>query len=437
MNPIQKILRDSHRGRIRGLYSCCSANEYVLRAVMRRAIRYNAPALIESTANQVNQFGGYTGMQPADFIAFSRRIAAEEGLPPAMLLVGGDHLGPLTWAKLPAEQAMEHAERLVAFCVYAGYVKIHLDTSMLLGGDDANRRLPDRVIAQRGARLCAAAERAYAERRRLIPEAVEPVYIIGSEVPIPGGALQDESGVRITSPEDCRNTIGAFDEAFHEAGLSDAWERVVAIVVQPGVEFADESVVEYRRAPAQQLVSVLNSFGNLVFEGHSTDYQPAKKLREMVEDGIRILKVGPAMTFGLREGLFALECIERELRTICGFRPCALRKTIDRVMRENPQQWERYYHGTAEQITLARAFSFSDRARYYLPERQIQASIRHLMQNLNRVQLPLTLISQYMPLQFHALQSGDVENRPENLLIDHVGNWIDDYLYATTEEITA
>ena len=33
----------------------------------------------------------------------------------------------------------------------------------------------------------------------------------------------------------------------------------------------------------------------------------------MVEDGIAILKVGPALTFALREGLFALEQIEREL----------------------------------------------------------------------------------------------------------------------------
>lgn len=437
VNPIQSILLNRRAERVKGLYSCCSANEYVLRAVMRRSIRCSMPALIESTANQVNQFGGYTGMKPEDFIAFVERIAHEEGLPSASLLIGGDHLGPLTWAGLPADTAMENARRLVSDCVLAGYIKIHLDTSMRLGGDDPYGRLPDGIIAQRGASLCAAAERAFAEYRRKCPTAAEPVYVIGSEVPVPGGALQNESEVAVTSADDCKNTLDEFHAAFEKADLHHAWKRVVAIVVQPGVEFADESVVEYHREPAQQLVGMLDSVDNLVFEGHSTDYQPAERLREMVEDGICILKVGPALTFGLREGLFALECIERELTPLYGFQLSGLRKNIDRAMLEKPAQWERYYHGTEEQMALARAFSYSDRVRYYLPETDVQASIRRLMQNLDSIPIPMTLISQYLPMQFRAVQSGAVENRPEDLLIDHIGNWIDDYLYATTGGITA
>ena len=326
---------------------------------MRRSKAYGVPALIESTANQVNQFGGYTGMRPADFQAFVRRIAAEEGLAAGSLLIGGDHLGPLTWANQPADTAMEHAECLVRECVLAGYVKIHLDTSMRLGGDDPKQRLPDAVIAARGADLCTAAELAYADLLRIDASAVPPVYVIGSEVPIPGGALQNESETAVTTAEDCKRTFSAFQAAFRQAGLTEAWERVVAMVVQPGVEFADESIVEYRHASAARLLTALDSLGGLVFEGHSTDYQAAPKLRNMVEDGIRILKVGPALTFGLREGLFALESMERELALLHRFEPSGLREIIDRAMLEQPALWEKYYHGSASQTAFARAFSFS------------------------------------------------------------------------------
>ena len=95
--------------------------------------------------------------------------------------------------------------------------------------------------------------------------------------------------------------------------LINAWENVVAVVVQPGVEFGDESVHEYDRVAARQLVAALGQYPQIVFEGHSTDYQTDVKLKEMVEDGIAILKVGPALTFAMREGLVALNYIENEL----------------------------------------------------------------------------------------------------------------------------
>lgn len=148
-NPIQRILSCPRVARRKGLYSCCSANENVLRAVMRRSKVRGVPALIESTANQVNQSGGYTGMRPADFYSLVRRIAIEENLASDMLFIGGDHLGPLTWANLPAWTAMEHAKRLVRGCVLAGYANIHLDTSMRLSGDDPDRRFTDETIARR------------------------------------------------------------------------------------------------------------------------------------------------------------------------------------------------------------------------------------------------------------------------------------------------
>ncbi len=430
VNPIQRLLRGGEAGHPAGIYSCCSANEYVLRAAMRRAKRTGTIVLIESTANQVDQFGGYTGMKPEDFIGFVRGIAAQEAFPQERLLLGGDHLGPLTWRKLPAQQAMENAKALVRAYVLAGYEKIHLDTSMRLGDDRRDIRLPDSVIAQRGATLCQVAEEAFRERLARCKDAVPPVYVIGSEVPVPGGAEENESAVAVTAPEDCLATVRTFRETFDAFGLAEAWPRVVALVVQPGVEFADRTVLPYDPSAAAELTATLRELGGLVFEGHSTDYQTKEALRSMVHDGIAILKVGPALTFALREALFSLELIEKELAPMYDWNVSALRGVMERTMLAEPSRWDGYYHGTEAYRAFARAFSYSDRIRYYLPHPDIQAAIERLLHNLSTVEIPHALLMQYLPVQYEAVRSGALENEARALLIDHIGDRIDDYLYA-------
>lgn len=429
-NPILELLRNRDTAREKGIYSCCSANEYVIRAALRRAKAHDTAVLVEATANQVNQNGGYTGMTPADFHAFLDRLAGEEGVDAHRVLCGGDHLGPLTWTNLPEREAMENARELVRSYVLAGFTKIHIDTSMRVADDNQNQRLPNAVIARRGAELCCAAEEAFAVYVKAYPDAPAPVYVIGSEVPIPGGAQESEDSVSVTSPADCEAALAAFRAAFTAKGLDDAWTRVVGLVVQPGVEFADESVIEYDRAAAKDLIATLKKYPNLVFEGHSTDYQPKKCLREMVEDGIAILKVGPALTFMLREGLFALEGIEQELYGMRDFPLSCFRDTLDRVMLSDDSQWCKYYHGDMPQKRYARAFSFSDRARYYLGHPDVNAAIHSLLDNLDKTGIPLALLSQYMPIQYARVHVGILALTATDLLIDHVGDCIDDYLYA-------
>lgn len=168
------LLRDREPGSRTGIWSCCSANEYVIRAALRRGLARRAPVLVEATANQVDQNGGYTGMRPADFRNFLFALADREGFPREQLILGGDHLGPLTFRKLPAAEAMDNAETLVRCYAAAGFAKLHLDTSMKLADDDPDARLPDEVIAARAARLCAAAEEEAAKA------GTRPVYVIGS-----------------------------------------------------------------------------------------------------------------------------------------------------------------------------------------------------------------------------------------------------------------
>lgn len=432
MHPLKKVVELQKKGIPAGIYSACTANEIILEACMERAKRDSMYVLIEATANQVNQYGGYTGMKPEDFRRFVFSIAEKVDFPVDKIILGGDHLGPLTWKALPAEKAMEEAKELVRQFVLAGFTKIHIDTSMHLGDDDPSKKLETSVIAGRGAVLAEVAEKAYKELLSLNPKALHPVYVIGSEVPVPGGSQGEDDGLQVTKVSDFKETVELFERSFLNNGLEEAWNNVIAIVVQPGVEFGDETIHEYDRNAAKELCKALKDYPNLVFEGHSTDYQTEYALKSMVEDGIAILKVGPALTFALREALFALNRIEDELLSSRkGIQPSRFIEVLDKAMVNNPKNWEKYYHGDEGRITLARKYSFSDRCRYYLPVPEVQEAIKRLMENLKNVEIPLSLISQYMPVQYERIRKGLLAKDPESLAKDRVINCIDQYLYAT------
>ena len=430
-HPLQKIIAAQKQGIPVGIYSACTANELVIEAVMERALRDQDDVLIEATSNQVNQYGGYTGMKPADFRDFAFAIAAKVHFPKEKIILGGDHLGPLTWKHLTADKALAEARELVKQFVLAGFTKIHIDTSMHLADDDKKRKLETEVIAERGALLCEAAEQAYTELRASRPDAVQPVYVVGSEVPIPGGSEEAEEGIQVTKVSDFEETVRMFQAAFARRNLQSAWEAVIAVVVQPGVEFGDETIHEYNRAAAKDLTQALKKYPNLVFEGHSTDYQTPQAFEQMVADGIAILKVGPALTFALREGLFALNQIENELfQDAPEIKRSDFIKVLEAAMVQNPENWQKHYHGSADSIRLARKYSFSDRCRYYLPVPEVKAAIDVLLRNLKSVQIPLTLISQYLPVQYTKIRAGLLRNNPESLAKDRVVNCIDEYLYG-------
>jgi len=428
---MKEIVRKQKTGTPAGIYSACSANDLVLEAVMERAKADNDVVLIEATANQVNQYGGYTGMLPADFKNFVYKLADKVGFPKDRIILGGDHLGPLTWKNEPAQSAMEKAKELIRQFVLAGFTKIHIDTSMHLGDDNANEKLDTKVIAERGAILAEVAEQAFKELKASRPDAVHPVYVVGSEVPIPGGSQDEEEGLQVTRVADFEETVQVFKDAFAKRNLESAWDNVVAVVVQPGVEFGDESIHEYDREAAKDLCNALKKYPNLVFEGHSTDYQTKYALREMVQDGIAILKVGPALTFALREALFSLAYIENELITEdTGRKPSRFIEVLEEAMVKNPDNWKKHYHGNEHKLKLARKYSMSDRCRYYLPLPEVQEAIDRLFDNLRSVNIPLTLISQYMPVQYTKVREGKLSTDPASLAKDRVVNCIDEYLFA-------
>lgn len=428
IHPLQEMMQRRKNGEKCGIPSYCTANGLVLEALMERAKERDRPVLIEATANQVNQFGGYTGMRPADFMRFVLDLADKVGMDRDLLIPGGDHLGPLTWANEPEASAMEKARELVRQFVEAGFTKIHLDTSMKLGDDAADEPLSTEVIARRGVELYKVCMEAYEKRLAQDPDALRPVFIIGSEVPIPGGAQEEEEGISVTRPEDFADTVQTYKRIFAENGVADGWKDVIAVVVQPGVEFGDSQVFLYDRGEAASLCKKLEDYPEVVFEGHSTDYQTKECLREMVEDGIAILKVGPALTFGLREALFSLSMIEKEL--VPQKERTDLPAVLEKVMLADPGNWQKHYHGTEEELEFARKYSFSDRCRYYMGAPEVTAAIDRLFADLSEKEIPLTILHQYMPLQYGQVIRGEIQADPRTLAKGGVVQFMLDYEYA-------
>ena len=403
-----------------GIPSVCSAHPVVIAATLRECAAQGRPALIEATSNQVNQDGGYTGMTPMDFRRYVMDMAAAEGLAPELLLLGGDHLGPNAWRKLTADAAMAKAEVMVAQYVAAGFRKIHLDCSMSCAGDPVP--LPEPEIAARAVRLCHAAEHAW----RDAPDRGDPpVYVIGTEVPVPGGAHEDLGELAVTSPEAAAATLELHRHAFARAGLDLAWERVVAMVVQPGVEFDHHKVIDYRPEKAQALSAFIESQPGLIFEAHSTDYQTPERLAQLARDHFAILKVGPGVTFALRETLWALAAVEREW---VGQGEGLVNTVLD-VMRAEPEHWRGYYQDPARlQVDLA--YSLSDRIRYYWAHPAVREACRTMLARLDAAPPPLTLLSQYLPRQYEAVREGRIKTGTDALLRDGTVQALRPYLAA-------
>ena len=433
-NPLKQIVVKQKEGKPVGIYSCCSANDYVIEAALECVKRDDSCVLIEATANQVDQNGGYTGMTPKDFREFVLKKAKAIGVDESRIFLGGDHLGPLTFAALPEKEAMEKAEELVRCYVAAGFTKIHIDTSMKVADDDPNIRLSDEIIASRGARLARVCEDTYQELLKTNPDAVRPVYIVGSEVPIPGGAQEENAGMQVTKVEDFKATVKTFEEAFAKEGLQDTWKDVIGVVVQPGVEEKDAGCTEYDRERAKDLMASIKEFPNLVFEGHSTDYQTKYKLRELVEDGVSILKVGPAMTYAMREALFALAYMEEMMLHGTGKETSHFIDTLEEAMLAEPKNWNKHYHGDDNALWFKRKFSFSDRSRYYMPKPAVAAAKDKLIANLREEGISLAVLSQFMPIQYTKVREGALENDPEALIRDRIINCIDEYLFASHQK---
>lgn len=413
MNIFQDLITQNRNGVPVGLPCFCTANEHVLRAVLAHAAETGFPTVIEATCNQVNQDGGYTGMTPHAFMTWLSGMAQDAGVPMDQLILGGDHLGPNPWKSEPIDQAMVKARALVKLYVEAGFTKIHLDASMACGGE------PNPTFAQiaaRAADLCAVAE-AHA------PDPEKLIYIIGTEVPIPGGETQEPAALDVTSVDRLHDTIQTHRDAWAKQGLDDAWGRIVSVVTQPGVDFGHSSIYPFVPEKAQPLSKAILTHQGLTFEAHSTDYQSTAALGDLVKSHFFFLKVGPELTFRFREALWALAGIEDQLNIQPRSNLCAV---VEGQMTANPEYWVDYYSGSPEEMREMRAYSYSDRIRYYWNDPVVASAVKTLKTSLAGKDLPETIVSQaFMGLEFGAFPKGH-----DALIAHHIQRCVKRYFQA-------
>ncbi|MBZ9864793.1 D-tagatose-bisphosphate aldolase, class II, non-catalytic subunit [Mesorhizobium sp. CA15] len=407
-----------------GIASICSAHPLVIEAALRHGVLHGADVVIEATCNQVNHEGGYTGMAPAAFRRLVETHAGRAGLPLDRLILGGDHLGPNPWKQDSAAEAMRKAAAMIESYAAAGFTKLHLDTSMACADDPV--RLPDETIATRAAELAKVAEAAVARTG-----SEKPVYIIGTEVPAPGGALKPLEHMQVTKPDDAHRSVELHRRAFASRGLDEAFDRVIGVVVQPGVEFGNADVIAYAPEKAIELVAVLKRMPQFVFEAHSTDYQPPEALGMLVREGFAILKVGPWLTFALREALYGLSLIADQM--VPDPSRENLQAAMERVMVASPDNWRNYYSGTLDEQRLQRHFSFSDRIRYYWQSAGAQQATGALLAALGDRDIPRPLISQYIGHLDVEVGAGRIRPTAHGLLIGSVTRVLDIYRSATNQ----
>ena len=413
MSILRDLILRNRAGEAIGLPCFCTANEHVLLAVLSYAKRTGLPTVIEATCNQVNQYGGYTGMSPADFMEWLSGMAADAGVPMNQLILGGDHLGPNVWKNEPLDVAMEKSRELVKSYVQAGFKKIHIDTSMACGGEP-NPTFAQ--IAERAADLCEVAEK-YA------PDPSKLFYIIGTEVPIPGGETEEPNTLDVTSVARFHDTIQTHRDAWNTRGLDAAWDRVVSVVTQPGVDFGHTSVYPFLPVKAAPLREAIIDEVGLTYEAHSTDYQSTNALSDLVKNHFFFLKVGPELTFRFREAIWALAQIEEE---IINDPKSLIRETFEQQMTKDPGYWVNYYNGSDKELRILRTYSYSDRIRYYWTDPEISKSLNMLIANLEQVNLPESIVSQ----AFMGLDFGEVPETPLALIELHIQRCISRYFKA-------
>ncbi|SNT73609.1 class II D-tagatose-bisphosphate aldolase non-catalytic subunit [Paracoccus seriniphilus] len=406
MTALDKIIRANRTQNGAALPSVCSAHPDVLTAALLLAEELDRPLLVEATSNQVNHQGGYTGMTPADFIAALRRRATTLGTDPDRLMFGGDHLGPQAWKDQPPENAMREARSMISAYVEAGFTKIHLDCSEGCAGEPAT--LTDAPAAARAAELAGVAEAAAADPSQLR-------YIIGTEVPPPGGARHDDEGIAPTPPERANATLIAHREAFAEAGQQAAFDRVRGLVVQPGLEFAPAHVDRFDISAPDHLSAVLEPWPDLCFEAHSTDYQYPQVFEELARRNFAILKVGPALTFAWREALYALSHIDQWLNG-----GNHISELAESVMTQSDGYWKSHYHGSSDHQRLMRHFGLADRIRYYWARPDLSTAVQQLRDRLNAARPPMPLVTQYLAEETVARAEALPLDFAGSLLVAHV-----------------
>jgi D-tagatose-bisphosphate aldolase class II non-catalytic subunit len=309
--------------------------------------------------------------------------------------------------------------------VRAGFTKIHLDCSEGCAGEPA--QLGDDVTATRAADLAAVALNAATD-----PEAL--IFVIGTEVPPPGGARVDEDGeIAPTTPASAKATLAAHAQAFEAAGIGGALSQIGGLVVQPGVEFSPMHVHAMPMARDPALAAVLADWPGVCLEAHSTDYQHPAVFPRLSELGFAFLKVGPALTFARRRAIYGLDALVGQM----GWRDGApLPEVMETLMLAAPKHWQAHYHGAGGDLRVQRHFGLADRIRYYWPQPEAMAAVDALMTTLSGRDLPDPMLAQAFAPDVIAAARDMNAPLPRALVLAEVQSALRPYFWFASGDVT-
>jgi D-tagatose-bisphosphate aldolase class II non-catalytic subunit len=221
------------------------------------------------------------------------------------------------------------------------------------------------------------------------------MFVIGTEVPPPGGARADEAGdIAPTTAASAAATLAAHRSAFEAAGSAQALAQIGGLVVQPGVEFSPMHVhhLPLQRDPGFR--AVIADWPDLCLEAHSTDYQNPAAFHRLAELGFAFQKVGPALTFAWREAVYGLD----HLAHLAGWvKATPLVEVMEDIMLNDPGYWQGHYHASAGDLRVQRHVGLADRIRYYWPSPRAKMAVQSLFLALEGRDLPDPLLRQCLP----------------------------------------
>ncbi|MCK7507635.1 MAG: class II D-tagatose-bisphosphate aldolase, non-catalytic subunit [Desulfobacterales bacterium] len=295
-----------------GMFAVCSARREVLEAAIALARDHGEPLLVEATANQVNQFGGYTGMTPRQFASSSGRHGRRHGLPAGKPAAGGRSPGavrvakragrPRPWPRQPSWPANAW-QPVSTNCTW---------TPAFGCSDDPPQGLPLEIAAERTAALCQAAETA---AERLSGRRQRPLLCHRRRGPDSGRHLGEPGG----DPGHAgRGTwlkfIALTESRFQEAGLSGGVGAAAR-----GDRPARRRVRKFQRRPLRARKGP-RALG--LSSESAGDHDLRDSLHRLPDARVpgthgraiisSLLKAGPCLTNAFREAVFALEEIEAE-----------------------------------------------------------------------------------------------------------------------------
>ncbi len=407
MINIQSLIEQNRGGANIGLPCFCSANEMVLRTLFECCAAHDVPIVVEASATQVNQDGGYTGISAADFSRWVSSLSAEFGVADERLVLAGAHLGPMPWSHLSPKDALDNTKNLVKDYAAAGFRKIHLDAPVASNEEQH----PDvQILATRTARLCE-----IAEMHAPCPDQL--IYVLSSlpSLPAPsiGSSFDVGSAPPATSAEQLNATIAAYQEAFVRQGLRHAWDKVVSIDALPSIGFDHFSVQPLQARSAELLSAEILKHNGLSLSVSSADYQSSSDLSTLVENQFFFLKAGPELTFKMREAIFALATIAQQ---ISGTGTPDIIAALDTAISKYPNDWAPYFTGDIATRKQLHHYSFSDRLRYYWNFPDVRSQLLKFMMNLDTIKLPDSLVSQH----FQTREFGTLDMPASRLIHDSV-----------------